>query len=82
MLRQPVQLTVSETAQAALPVFRTHNQLHRAAFHWGPERIETAWWEGPCVRRDYFRVETDTGYLWWIFQDVTTGRWFLHGRFA
>ena len=35
---------------------------------WGPERIETGWWRGPCVRRDYYRVELDDGQWWWIFQ--------------
>ncbi len=49
---------------------------------WGPERIETAWWRGPDVRRDYFRVLTEPGEQFWLFVDVATGRWHLHGVFC
>jgi protein ImuB len=61
----------------------------------GPERIETAWWRGPCVRRDYFLVECvadgareggegGAGGVerWWIFRRLRDGAWFLHGLFA
>jgi len=54
----------------------------------GPERIETAWWRGPCVRRDYFVVECvaagegDGMARWWIFRRLRDGAWFLHGVFA
>ena len=34
----------------------------------GPERIETLWWRGPSVRRDYYRVTTESGRYLWIFQ--------------
>lgn len=33
----------------------------------GPERLETGWWRGPDIRRDYFRVVTDTGEQFWLF---------------
>ena len=29
--------------------------------HWGPERIETLWWRGPSVRRDYYRIAVESG---------------------
>jgi len=48
---------------------------------WGPERIETGWWRGRCVRRDYYRVETARGSRFWVFRRLTDGRWFLHGEF-
>ncbi|KAA5545165.1 DNA polymerase Y family protein [Roseiconus nitratireducens] len=65
-----------------LPAFRVHGQVHRVAYFWGPERIETGWWEGPSVRRDYYRIETDRGQLWWVFRDLQgPNAWFLHGRF-
>ena len=58
----------------------------------GPERVETAWWRGPCVRRDYFVVEcvAESGAgsgeegveRWWIFRSLRDGGWFLHGFFA
>ncbi|MCO8124836.1 DNA polymerase Y family protein [Stieleria sp. TO1_6] len=69
--------------QDRLPSFELSGRLHRIVYYWGPERIETGWWDGPSVRRDYYRVETDSGHLWWIFRDLATdGKWFLHGRFS
>jgi protein ImuB len=55
---------------------------HRIACYWGPERIETGWWKGAIVRRDYFRVEDQHGRRFWIFRDLTNGDWFLHGVFG
>ena len=54
----------------------------RVAEHWGPERIETLWWRGPAVRRDYYRLVTETGSRPWIFRRLNDGQWFLHGLFA
>ncbi len=48
---------------------------------WGPERIETGWWRGLTVCRDYWRVETETHQHFWIYQDLRSGSWFLHGEF-
>ena len=45
-------------AAAGVPVrFRYESRVHRVLCAQGPERIETAWWRGPWVRRDYFLVE-------------------------
>jgi protein ImuB len=52
------------------------------AGHWGPERIETLWWRGPTVRRDYYRIVTAAGSQQWIFQRLVDGAWFLHGLFV
>jgi protein ImuB len=49
---------------------------------WGPERIETGWWRGPDVCRDYFRALSETGEQFWVFRRRTDGRWFLHGQFV
>jgi protein ImuB len=56
--------------------------LHRIVQAYGPERIETAWWRGPTVRRDYYVVETDSGERFWLFRRLRDGSWFLHGMFA
>jgi protein ImuB len=48
----------------------------------GPERIETLWWRGPSVRRDYYRIATESGNHLWIFRRLADARWFLHGTFA
>jgi protein ImuB len=62
--------------------FRLAGQVHRVAHAHGPERIETAWWRGPIVRRDYYVVETETGGRFWLFRRLKDGAWFLHGVFA
>jgi protein ImuB len=48
----------------------------------GPERIESGWWRGPDVKRDYYRLELANGAALWAFVDRDTGRWFLHGLFV
>jgi protein ImuB len=48
----------------------------------GPERLETAWWRGPDVRRDYFHITTESGEQFWIYHAPAEGRWYLHGLFA
>jgi protein ImuB len=52
----------------------------------GPERIESGWWDGADVRRDYYVAESPSGELAWIFRDhrrgTDDGEWFLHGLFA
>ncbi len=49
---------------------------------WGPERIETGWWRGDDIRRDYFIVEADSGERFWLFCNLIDGSWRLHGVFA
>ena len=47
----------------------------------GPERIESGWWDGAEVRRDYFIARTGESSLAWIYRE-REGNWFLHGLFA
>jgi len=52
----------------------------------GPERIESGWWDGHDLRRDYFVAETPNAEVVWIYRDhrygTDDGEWFLHGYFA
>ena len=48
----------------------------------GPERIETGWWDTHHVRRDYFLAMTQNQSRVWIYQDLSTRSWFLHGIFS
>ena len=49
----------------------------------GPERIETGWWDGLDVTRDYYRARTASGQHIWIFRDRRGQRnWYLHGIFG
>lgn len=49
----------------------------------GPERIESGWWDGADVRRDYYLIRTAQDQLAWAFRPVGQGGPFwLHGWFA
>jgi protein ImuB len=49
----------------------------------GPERIESGWWDGRDVRRDYYVARTEAGVRLWVFRERhAEGRWFLHGVFG
>jgi protein ImuB len=61
--------------------FRWLGTLYVIARAWGPERIETGWWRGHDVGRDYYIVETAEGARFWIYYCRNQARWFLHGCF-
>jgi protein ImuB len=83
LLSPPRPLEVVALAPEGPPVQFIHGgQRQRVVRHWGPERIETAWWRGASVRRDYYRVETDSGEGYWIFRELREWGWFLHGAFG
>jgi protein ImuB len=48
----------------------------------GPERIESGWWDGRDVARDYYIARQARGARWWVFQQRQTCCWYLHGMFA
>ena len=49
----------------------------------GPERIETFWWSGTDIRRDYYVAREQNGSRLWIFRERRGKRnWYLHGLFA
>ena len=50
----------------------------------GPERLETGWWDGDGIARDYFVARNAKGVHLWIYRErkKTGGRWFLHGMFG
>lgn len=50
-------------------------------YYWGPERIESGWWRMKDIKRDYYRIELESGQHWWIFRDRTSERWFVQGFF-
>jgi protein ImuB len=48
-----------------------------------PERIETGWWEGEEVARDYYCALDTRGARLWVFRERgAPHRWFLHGVFG
>jgi protein ImuB len=56
----------------------------------GPERIESGWWDGADVVRDYYVAQDATGARLWIYCEyhappsgrAVARRWFLHGVFG
>ncbi|MDE2034383.1 MAG: DNA polymerase Y family protein, partial [Pseudomonas sp.] len=49
----------------------------------GPERIESGWWDGADVRRDYYLVRTRAGQQGWAYRTVgESGTLWLQGWFA
>jgi len=47
-----------------------------------PERIESGWWDGQEISRDYHVVAGATGEKLWLYQDRLTDEWYLHGIFG
>jgi protein ImuB len=76
LLTQPVRLPGGIDGS-----FSFAGQQQRIVRRLGPERIETGWWRGRTVARDYYRIETATGRWYWVFQRLPCGPWFLHGMF-
>jgi protein ImuB len=49
----------------------------------GPERIETGWWDGHDVAREYYVARDAAGVRLWIYRDTRGDRaWYLHGIFG
>jgi protein ImuB len=49
----------------------------------GPERIESGWWDGDDVKRDYFIAQTPDRATLWVYRErQQPGGWYLHGIFG
>jgi protein ImuB len=49
----------------------------------GPERIESGWWDGVDIERDYYVARDTHGAHLWIYRECEPRRrWFLHGIFG
>ncbi len=79
---RPLVVEVVSVAPHGPPLaFTFSGGQHRVQRTWGPERIQTGWWRGRSIRRDYYRVETTAGRWFWLFRQLTDNRWYLHGTF-
>jgi protein ImuB len=91
---RPVQLLSNpEPIEVTAPIpdyppmlFRHRGKLHKVTRADGPERIEPEWWMEHGEHRDYYCVEDEEGFRYWLFRlghyDEGTYRWFIHGYFA
>ncbi len=49
----------------------------------GPERIETGWWDGREVARDYYVARDGSGAEIWVYRErLSPHSWYLHGVFG
>jgi protein ImuB len=79
---EPIGIPTISVVPEGPPVrFRWAGIEHSIARSWGPERIETGWWRGEDVHRDYYLVETVSGARFWIYRRRHDSHWFLHGCF-
>ena len=46
------------------------------------ERIESGWWDGRDIARDYFIARNRRGECFWIYRELATQSWWLHGVFG
>lgn len=68
-------------------LFRYKGTLHTIVKADGPERIEAEWWLQDGQHRDYYCVEDEDGYRYWLFRaghydEAKSYQWFIHGFFA
>jgi protein ImuB len=48
-----------------------------------PERLETGWWDGDGIARDYYVAVNPAGIHVWVYRDRKSAKtWYLHGIFA
>jgi protein ImuB len=73
LLDEPAQLSLSEIRQ----ILEEPEVVEE-----GPERIESGWWDGKGIARDYYIVRRTGGARLWVFQERRSRRWYLHGVFA
>jgi protein ImuB len=78
--RSPAPVHVESDGRPTRMVWRERS--YAVVRSWGPERIETGWWRGRDVRRDYYRIEVEGGRRFWLFQDLVGGAWYLHGVYG
>lgn len=80
--RAPVCIEVMSAVPEGPPLrIRWEGVEQRVIRSWGPERIETGWWRGGDIHRDYYIAATDRGMRFWVFRSRENGRWFVHGCF-
>ena len=58
---------------------REYVVLHSA----GPERLVLPWWNSDRrAARDYYDVQLPHGSWLWVYLELETGMWFVHGEWA
>jgi protein ImuB len=91
---RPLQLlSIPDRIEVTAPIpdyppmlFRYKGKIHKIVRADGPERIEQEWWLQQGQHRDYYRVEDEEGYRYWVFRlghyHEKIYQWFIHGFFV
>ena len=91
LFEEPVPIVLRQTSDRT--TFRYAGQQWSICDRFGPERIESHWWDmlphtasdsprsPQMTARDYVLALTEEGPAVWIFRDRHHHRWFLHGIF-
>lgn len=87
LLDKPQLIQVSAPIPDYAPMlFRYQGEVHHIKRSDGPERIEREWWLDEGEHRDYYIVEDQHGFRYWVFRSGHYGKqnpeWYLHGFFA
>lgn len=53
----------------------------KVSIAYGPERLNTAWWDRKMITRDYYIARNPSGQWYWIYK-TPAGHWYLHGVFS
>ena len=84
MLPEPLPLTTEKSRAEGAGTHRKQPTYHGPLrFIDGPERIETGWWDGNGIARDYFVAANTHGVHLWIYRNRDKeANWYLHGIFG
>ncbi len=70
------------TPDGPVLLLRWGRREHRIRASVGPERIGPQWWRAREPTRDYYRVQDEAGRWLWIFRELESSRWFVHGEWS
>ncbi|WP_180356124.1 Y-family DNA polymerase [Aliirhizobium smilacinae] len=86
---EPVEAFAATVPDGPPQQFRWRHVMHKITRAEGPERIAPEWWldDDKAEERDYFRLESELGRLFWVFRlgrygDDPPPTWRIHGIFA
>ena len=100
LLQSPEPVEAIASVPEGPPIrFRWRKKLHVVVHVEGPERISDEWWNNHQTdqqtnqstighTRDYFRIEDDKGYRYWLYRkglyasETNLPRWYMHGIFS
>ena len=81
LLACPQQISSADSGGQFPSVVTVGGKSLQITHYSAPERIQTAWWTDHPCHRDYYQVMAGTGVRLWIFRDLHSNLWFLHGIF-